>query len=658
MSSSTEKPASSPWIRETLDSFAVALILAFLFRAFVAEAFVIPTGSMAPTLMGAHKDVTCSQCGYGYQCSASDEFESKTGAIGHATIVGTTCPMCRFEQPVDLKNDANHATFSGDRILVSKLAYALGDPQRWQVIVFKYPYEAKTNYIKRLIGLPNETVRVEHGNIYVKKADETEFHISRKPPALINELLQPVADTNYLSEKLIAAGLPSAWQPAGPINTIDAPDQPEGLMTRWSVNNVAKEWTARLAAEKSAGNKADDLNWLRYYHYQVSAYQWWNVEKFNSLPTAVLPRTARLITDFAHYNFHTAEPRSAVYEGNTLRNDYSVTRTPDGLALVGSDRTERTNGDGRDFATSDLHWVGDLACEFNFTSEVDADSQGQIAVDLVEAGVHFQAAIDLADGGVRITAIQDGVELRIFADGDNVPVATITGKSSLRGSKSGSIKFANFDDSMNLWINDELIEMSPSNAVVLKQPISLQDHRPRYSPQDPADAAPVGIAASGQVALNINRARVWRDIYYVSTDFKLGSKINDYSQFEIDLQQSMSPAALNHFRENTIGDSPELTKFSKVTMQLYRDALFTEPALWNESPLFDDRRSVEFDLGPDQYFPMGDNSSRSADARGWRPQHYVHRDLMIGRAIIVFWPHYWNAPIPFTPNFKRFGLIR
>ena len=58
-------------MRETIESIALAVILAFLFRAFVAEAFVIPTGSMAPTLMGQHKDVQCPECGYWYQAGAS-----------------------------------------------------------------------------------------------------------------------------------------------------------------------------------------------------------------------------------------------------------------------------------------------------------------------------------------------------------------------------------------------------------------------------------------------------------------------------------------------------------------------------------------------------------------------------------------------------------
>src|SRR5262245_699080 len=49
--------------RETIESIVVAFVLAFLFRTFEAEAFVIPTGSMPPTLYGQQRDVHCQQCG-------------------------------------------------------------------------------------------------------------------------------------------------------------------------------------------------------------------------------------------------------------------------------------------------------------------------------------------------------------------------------------------------------------------------------------------------------------------------------------------------------------------------------------------------------------------------------------------------------------------
>src|SRR5690242_3442202 len=51
-------------VKETIESILIAFILAFVFRAFVVEAFVIPTGSMATTLLGAHMRFTCRECGY------------------------------------------------------------------------------------------------------------------------------------------------------------------------------------------------------------------------------------------------------------------------------------------------------------------------------------------------------------------------------------------------------------------------------------------------------------------------------------------------------------------------------------------------------------------------------------------------------------------
>ncbi len=68
-----EKPKETT--REFVEQIVVAFILAMLIRGFDAEAFVIPTGSMAPTLMGRHKEVICPQCGHEYSINASDETE-------------------------------------------------------------------------------------------------------------------------------------------------------------------------------------------------------------------------------------------------------------------------------------------------------------------------------------------------------------------------------------------------------------------------------------------------------------------------------------------------------------------------------------------------------------------------------------------------------
>ena len=137
-----ETPAHSQSTRETIESIIVAFILAFLFRAFVAEAFVIPTGSMAPTLMGAHKDISCDHCGQPYQASASSEFESGTQVLSRNVAIASTCATCRGLNAYDFRGNSNHATFSGDRILVSKFDYVFHQPERWDVFVFKYPQGA------------------------------------------------------------------------------------------------------------------------------------------------------------------------------------------------------------------------------------------------------------------------------------------------------------------------------------------------------------------------------------------------------------------------------------------------------------------------------------------------------------------------------------
>ena len=66
---------------------------------------------------------------------------------------------------------------------------------------------------------------------------------------------------------------------------------------------------------------------------------------------------------------------------------------------------------------------------------------------------------------------------------------------------------------------------------------------------------------------------------------------------------------------------------------------------------------------------LGDNSPRSADSRLWHrpdgaPEHYVKRDLLVGKAVFVYWPHSWNRipgtniPFPFFPNFARMKFVR
>lgn len=56
----------------------------------------------------------------------------------------------------------------GDSLIVDKISYRFNDPERFDIIVFPFEYQNNTYYIKRIIGLPGETVRIdEDGNIYI-----------------------------------------------------------------------------------------------------------------------------------------------------------------------------------------------------------------------------------------------------------------------------------------------------------------------------------------------------------------------------------------------------------------------------------------------------------------------------------------------------------
>ena len=63
-----------------------------------------------------------------------------------------------------------------DRLFINKLAYRVGDIQRGDVVVFLYPHDHEKSYIKRVIALPGDTLRIDHGQVYVNgKVDEADI---------------------------------------------------------------------------------------------------------------------------------------------------------------------------------------------------------------------------------------------------------------------------------------------------------------------------------------------------------------------------------------------------------------------------------------------------------------------------------------------------
>ncbi len=156
-------------IANAFEWLITAFILAFVFRAFVMEAFRIPTGSMADTLMGAHFRMRCPECGYRYEYGfvpTNPLYGLPEDTIPPGPIqVGeqTRCPSCGYFTPTTKVMPVAN----GDRILVLKCIYQFKEPNRWDVVVFKNPINPSENYIKRLIGLPGDTIEIIDGDIYI-----------------------------------------------------------------------------------------------------------------------------------------------------------------------------------------------------------------------------------------------------------------------------------------------------------------------------------------------------------------------------------------------------------------------------------------------------------------------------------------------------------
>ncbi len=475
---------STDSFREIIDTVVFVVVLVLMLKSFSAEAFVIPTGSMAPTLLGYNKWVRCPECGEEFPVNCSREVDPSEG--GRPTYVGDCmCPNCRehiaFIVPPEWRKDGvsdvpggelipDPGWSSGDRVLVAKFVYDLfgKNPDRLDVVVFKYPGNAERepfpyqsgpvkkhvplNYIKRLIGLPGETIAIYRGKLFVlppsngisyddvEKAahdpnklallwegpfmhakDNTaidlfkagKFSIVRKKPEVLLAMMRLVYDNDHQAKDLKGPEY-QRWIPA--------------KKSGWSADGAT--------AFVHAGSSANEGDWLRYRHVLRDS-----------------PNKPQLITDFTAYN--TSDP---------------------------------SQGDPG-------NWASDLVVECQAKVE---KAEGNLILELSRGPDRFQASFDLADGTCTLFRLpESNSEKREKLDSQPTHV---------KGKGTYNLRFANVDDRLAVWVDDKVVF---GDGVAYKSVEKLAPTK-----ENDLDR-PVSIGAPGAHVI-VSKLKVLRDVYYTT----------------------------------------------------------------------------------------------------------------------------------------------
>ena len=137
------------------------------------------------------------------------------------------------------------------------------------MVVFKYPEEPKINYIKRCVGLPNETIEIRQGNVY--RVTENGTEILRKDDPNKQRVLQlAVYNNDHPERPLIECRMARALGGGqeGPGTRMRSP---AGRPTRtgWTADSEARSF--HLTQERAGGNA---LRWIRYRNFVPKTSDW------------------------------------------------------------------------------------------------------------------------------------------------------------------------------------------------------------------------------------------------------------------------------------------------------------------------------------------------------------------------------------------------
>jgi signal peptidase I len=688
-------PAPEPKdnVREIVETVVFVVVLVLLLKSFAAEAFVIPTGSMAETLWGYQRVAECTQCKYKAPVNYSREVDPQDKTP--ARVTGYTCPNCRYHQTF------NTAEWnSGDRVLVAKflydaplwvlallflgvvlvylvektpvlllarargiprggwvkiglclilllglvgvglsmpLAHPVGNPHRLNVVVFKYPKEPQQNqvpmnYIKRLIGLPGETIGIYNGKLYVLKGLVYDpqgvnpldlWRPEHMHMGDLDALLKHEREFQQLFDAVLQVAQKDEFKRFRELRVTtnyfeEAPDQRakrertetpeeraqrlefEGLIEKLRGQLLTEEYVGRFRTLLEPEREAQRLLATMVIHQdELKALRDQGDLKFHIIrkPADQLLAMRRIVYDNDHPAADLKEQRwagakdagawvglpphgfqHAGSQGDTLhwlRYGHRL-RVP-GTSLVGDSPQLITDFMGYNAYDLDgqmnvehLNWAGDLMLECEATID---QPQGELVLQLSKGIDRFEARWDLATGECSLKRLQ----------GEKKETVLGQAKTSLNKSGTYLLRFANADERLIVWVDGKLVF---GDGVVYDAP-------PELGPTEENDREPASIGVR-QAGVKVQHLQLWRDTYYTTQHQSSSGRAEGESNAQ----------GVDWAKPDTWGP---LRKLPALTMYVQ----------------------------PGHYLCLGDNSPESSDSRYWG---LVPQRLLLGRALLIYWP--------------------
>lgn len=544
-------------IRETIIALVISLAMALVVKTYVIEAYRIPTGSMAPTLMGDHYQLIGPETGHRWPVEGSGRqtvagstlIDPMTGDVPEAT------PLLR-SQPQPLLRPSKIAKRrlpdgrvveaqiprAGDRILVQKYLYMIREPRRYDVAVFNNPTESAQQYIKRLVALPNEYLWLVDGDVFTAPAPEG-----------VPTLEDPATQADWTIQPKPFKVQRSLWRTLfsseeAPLRTVTA--GPDWFTAPWEAGN-ALEWEIgnnRVYRNETPGAV---LRWAA----DVRPVTDW--EPYNDLPSGFMPRT--------HYP------------------------------------------------------VGDV----RMRAGIDALGEGlRVLATMTVRGVELQAVLD--DAGARIQMRE------VAAAGEVAGEWRELGTGKFKGFTPGAVRNVEF------WNYDQRLELVVDGKRLITADLG-------WGPSERLEAStgkPMSFFRDGENGLT-NDAITRSSNYRPSSPGVEWEFLNagvELHRVGLDRDIYYRPGVVPQGGSGSIGRACHPDKVLR--------------------------------LGPDHFFPLGDNSARSADARSWvYPDPWVasqiddtpgvvHRDLLLGKAFFVYFPSPHRVGSVPMPDFGRMRRIR